>query len=940
MGKVFGIDLGTTYSCIAYIDENGKPVVLKNAEGDLTTPSAVFFETQTDVTVGSAAKESAKMYPEQVVTFIKRSIGQPGFSLNLNGIDMKPEEISSYILKKVVKDAEDTLRMEGKLGDDEQIHDVVITCPAYFGVTERDATKAAGVIAGLNVLAIINEPTAAAITYGVTDDSQNKTVLVYDLGGGTFDITMINIKPGEIRVICTGGDHNLGGKDWDDRVLMYLAEQYQSETGTPDNILEDAETLQELSLAAERAKKLLSAKEKAPVAVNYMGERVRVELTREKFDELTEDLLTRTIDLTREMFKEAEKKGFTQSDVSEILLVGGSSKMPQVMSRVKSEFGIETKMFDPDESVAKGAAIYANKMSEFNIVLEEIAKQQGKSVEEVKEQVDKGQMDIQKEAKKANIQMRGGRLPGEDVKIINVSSRSFGTCAYDETDQLKLFNIIIKNAELPATGTNSFYPRQNNQRSVRFQVMECLASDEKVDPELGKEIGTAELTLPAGVTLDTEIQVTFRLDESGLLHLHAKEMKDGREVDAEFQTTKMDKAVELLRQAKQKYSEKALEEAERLVKEAKAYWPNHADVLSLEKTIQDERKQAADTIAAIMKDIQDKKMYAAQTKIDQAKANGFSIDPSVASKVTAVLKEVESQLAIMRNASGDEAFTIAMKLTELIADSDELNQSLKKFPPDEVPAVSSKRVGDEITLTWKPSPSIGEITYVVVRKENTYPNGPTDGSTVYNGKELAYTDSNAPKNTVLYYSVFAVRIGVHSKATRLDEAVAIVGKVTNLKAIGGNEMVTLSWTKASTVTEIRLYKYCGYERPQDDNLEKMFGLKDKDTLKRNLAVVINKVDIPTLEEKIGETAAQQYLAENAKTCKSYMDARDAVCRNFLEEYGAGNFVRTAEAKFKTVRYFTCSALGHNHEGQPYEGKNVVDPVMWLLQQADSSIKAE
>ena len=370
MGKVFGIDLGTTYSCIAYIDDNGKPVVLKNAEGDLTTPSAVFFETQTDITVGSAAKESAKMYPEQVVTFIKRSIGQPGFSLNLNGIDMKPEEISSYILKKVVKDAEDSLRMEDKLDDNEEIHDVVITCPAYFGVAERDATKAAGIIAGLNVMAIINEPTAAAITYGVTDDSQNKTVLVYDLGGGTFDITMINIKPGEIRVICTGGDHNLGGKDWDDRVLMYLAEQYQSETGTPDSILEDAETLQELSLSAERAKKLLSAKEKAPVAVNYMGERVRVELTREKFDELTEDLLTRTIDLTREMFKEAEKKGFTQNDVTEILLVGGSSKMPQIMRRVKSEFGIETKMFDPDESVAKGAAIYANKMSEFNIVLE------------------------------------------------------------------------------------------------------------------------------------------------------------------------------------------------------------------------------------------------------------------------------------------------------------------------------------------------------------------------------------------------------------------------------------------------------------------------------------------------------------------------------------------------------------------------------------------
>ena len=505
MGNVFGIDLGTTYSCIAYMDANGKPVVLKNAEGDLTTPSAVFFESQTEITVGSAAKESAKMYPDQVVTFIKRSIGQPGFSLNLNGVDMKPEEISSYILKKVVQDAEDSLRMEGKLGDDEHIKDVVITCPAYFGVAERDATKAAGVIAGLNVMAIINEPTAAAITYGVIDDSQTKTVLVYDLGGGTFDITMINIKPGEIRVICTGGDHNLGGKDWDDRVLMYLAEQYQSETGTADEILEDAETLQELSLASERAKKLLSAKEKAPVPVNYMGERVRVELTREKFNELTEDLVTRTIDLTREMFKEAEKKGFSQSDVSEILLVGGSSKMPQIMNRVKEEFGLETKMFDPDESVAKGAAIYANKMSEYNIVLEEIAKKKGTTIEEVKEKVDNGQMDIQKEAKEANVQIRGGRLPGEEVKIINVSSRSFGTEAYDENDQLKLFNIIIKNAELPATGTNSFYPRQNNQASVRFKVKESLSPDEVIDPELGKEIGTAELTLPAGVTMDTEI---------------------------------------------------------------------------------------------------------------------------------------------------------------------------------------------------------------------------------------------------------------------------------------------------------------------------------------------------------------------------------------------------------------------------------------------------
>ncbi len=335
MGNVFGIDLGTTYSCIAYIDANGMPVVLKNAEGDLTTPSVVFFESQSEVTVGAAAKESAKMYPDQVVTFIKRSIGQPGFCLNLNGINMKPEEISSYILKKVVQDAEETMRMEGKLGDEEHIRNVVITCPAYFGVAEREATKTAGIITGLNVMAIINEPTAAAITYGVTDDSREKTVLVYDLGGGTFDITMIHIKPGEIRVICTGGDHNLGGKDWDDRVLLYLAQQYQQETGTQDDILEDAETLQELSLAAERAQQLLSTKEKAPVVINYMGERVRVDLTRQTFDQLTEDLLSRTIELTREMFGEAEKKGYRLEDVSDVLLVGDAPGREPGQGRVR-----------------------------------------------------------------------------------------------------------------------------------------------------------------------------------------------------------------------------------------------------------------------------------------------------------------------------------------------------------------------------------------------------------------------------------------------------------------------------------------------------------------------------------------------------------------------------------------------------------------------------
>ena len=283
-----------------------------------------------------------------------------------------------------------------------------------------------------------------------------------------------------------------------------------------------------------------------------------------------------------------------------------------------------------------------------------------------------------------------------------------------------------------------------------------------------------------------------------------------------FDFTQMDKAVDLLRQAKQKYAERALDRAEQLIKEAAAYWPNHVDGLNLEQTIRDERQQAADTIAAIMQDIQDKNIYAAQTKIAQLKAQGFSVDESIANQVSTILKEVESKLAAMRTVSGDEAFTIALPLSKIVADSDELNQSLQNLPPTEVPVLNSKIVGDEITFTWRSSPSVGAIFYRLVRKENTYPNDPSDGVTVYSGKELTYTDRKAPRNTVLYYSIFVFRSGVYSKATRLNREVALVGAVTDLKAIGGDKLVTLSWNRESTVAEIRLFKYCGYERPQDD----------------------------------------------------------------------------------------------------------------------------
>ncbi|HEY2291003.1 MAG TPA: Hsp70 family protein, partial [Thermoanaerobaculia bacterium] len=261
--RVYGIDLGTTYSCIAHVDEHGKPVVLQNAEGESTTPSVVFFESKDNVVVGQAAKEVVSIHTDLCVSTVKRAMGDPHWEREFYGHVYKPQDISSFILRKVVGDAEKIIG--------EKIEDVVITCPAYFGVNEKEATKQAGVLAGLNVLYVIPEPTAAALAYGIEQD-QDQVILVYDLGGGTFDITLIEIKAGAINVICTGGDHQLGGKDWDDAVVSYFTQKFEESTGTPaDSLLEDQETYQELLNAAEKCKKMLSSRQSVTEAVRFGG---------------------------------------------------------------------------------------------------------------------------------------------------------------------------------------------------------------------------------------------------------------------------------------------------------------------------------------------------------------------------------------------------------------------------------------------------------------------------------------------------------------------------------------------------------------------------------------------------------------------------------------------------------------------------------------------
>ena len=537
MKKYFGIDLGTTYSCIAYIDENDKPVVLKNSEGDLTTPSVVFFESPDSIIVGAPAKESAKMDPSLVVDFAKNSMGVENTTWNRNGVDYSPEEVSSYVLKKIVNDAVETLRSENKLGPDETINDVVITCPAYFGINEREATKRAGEIAGLNVMDIINEPTAAAISYGVTEADANKVVMVYDLGGGTFDVTIIKIEPGSIRVVCTGGDHHLGGKLWDDRLVSYLADQWCAANDSEEDITADAETAYDLKFNAERAKKLLTSKEKTPVSVSHQGERARVELTREKFNELTADLLENTIMLTRQTLDEAEKKGVKFSDITDILLVGGSSKMPQVQNRVRQEFqGPEIKIFDPDESVAKGAAIYAVNQNNMQKLIQMVAEGKGVSEEKAKEIVKEasrtGNKMLLGEAVQAEAAASGISI-GQAISIVNVTSRSFGIVALDNGKET-LFNLIKKNDELPADVSQQFYTIKENQATVLLRVFESLSSEEKLDPEMGKLLGTATLEMPSGMPQGSPIEVTFRLNDSGMLELYARELSQNRTVETKF----------------------------------------------------------------------------------------------------------------------------------------------------------------------------------------------------------------------------------------------------------------------------------------------------------------------------------------------------------------------------------------------------------------------
>ena len=350
MSKVVGIDLGTTFSAIAHINEHGQPQIIPNTDSERITPSVIEFDGPAKVIVGKDAKENAVMYPNQIVESIKREMGKSKdeYFKTFNGKDYSPEELSAVILTKIKKDAEAYLNTE--------ITDAVITVPAYFKDAEREATRNAGKIAGLNVLQIINEPTAATLAYGIDQLGTDQTVFAFDLGGGTFDVTVMKVSGSKIKMIATNGDSRLGGKDWDKRIVTYAAGRYEIEHD--ENPLHDPSASQDLQDKSIKAKESLSKRDRTGFLCGYNGKTTHVELTREKFEDLTSDLLEKCRVLSDIVLSEAN---MTWTDIDTILLVGGSTRMPMIREMVEKISGKEINPYEvnPDEAVAIGAAIQA-----------------------------------------------------------------------------------------------------------------------------------------------------------------------------------------------------------------------------------------------------------------------------------------------------------------------------------------------------------------------------------------------------------------------------------------------------------------------------------------------------------------------------------------------------------------------------------------------------